>query len=500
MNTPGIIFSLGGLRLTQYGLCIALGLLAGYLLAQYQARAYGIRMRSLKRVYLSMLLGMAVGARLIYVAVNFSFYGQNISALFKLWEGGYSVMGAVLGAIAGLSVGAGRRGFKRALDVVMPALLATLAIWRLGELATWQGRGLMLGEGAPGFPLTVANSQGRRCLAVCIYETVAALAILGYALPYRHRRPAGDIGLMCLALLGLSQIPLESMRNDNFLALGFVKIDQLQAALLALGVTVVFLRGHIRAGRSRLSGFGALVVSLAMIGMCVAEEFKLDDSPYPMYNYAMLALYALVMAISAQFLRIGWRAAQPGSAQKRRDSNRRAPEWNNSTSRDPRLSHSYYPAGRDGRSMSYHERLVASERRNATESGVQHVAQRPASGDAQYGTWRNLANGTQSGAQRGATGAVRNSAQRGTASASQYGAQRDSTWASRYGAQRGSTGAAQYSAQRTASEDSHYGTWRNIPGNSQYSAQKPAYQTGKSSDEQSTRYSSGSRTYDARRR
>lgn len=213
-----------------------------------------------------------------------------------------------------------------------------------------------------------------------------------------------------------------------------------------------------------------------MIDMCVAEEFKLDDSPYPMYNYAMLALYALVMAISAQFLRIGWRAAQPGSAQKRRDPNRRAPEWNNSTSRDPRLSHSYYPAGRDGRSMSYHERLVASERRNATESGVQHVAQRPASGDAQYGTWRNLANGTQSGAQRNSTGAVQS------------------------GAQRGSTGAAQYSAQRTASEDSHYGTWRNIPGNSQYTAHQSTYQTGKSSDEQSTRYSSGSRTYDARRR
>ena len=121
--------------MTQYGLCIALGLLAGYLLAQYQARAYGIRMRSLKRVYLSMLLGMAVGARLIYVAVNFSFYGQNISALFKLWEGGYSVMGAVLGAIAGLSVGAGRRGFKRALDVVMPALAGDAG--DMGGWANW---------------------------------------------------------------------------------------------------------------------------------------------------------------------------------------------------------------------------------------------------------------------------------------------------------------------------------------------------------------------------
>ncbi len=408
MNTPGIIFTLGGLRLTQYGLCIALGLLAGYLMAQYQARAYGIRLSALRRVFLGALIGMAVGARLVYALVNFSFYGQNPGALIRLWEGGYSVMGAMLGGVIGLGASAGRRGFRRALDVMVPALLAVLAIWRLGELATWQGRGLMLDDGAPGFPLTVANSQGRRCLAVCVYEAIAALAIMGYALPRRQGRPAGDVGLMCLALLGLSQVPLESMRNDDFLALGFVKIDQVLAMVMALAVILTFLRGYLRAGRGAPGGYGALAVALAMIGLCVAEEFRLDDSQNPLHNYAMLGLYTCVMAICVQFLRLGWRAAQRSGGSARRESRAMAPGWRNAAPRDPRLSHAYYPAGRDGRTMSYRERLAASERRAAAESGVEHISQRPGAqrdyrradeDDPRYGTWRNTAGGSQYGAQ-----------------------------------------------------------------------------------------------------
>lgn len=493
MNTPGIILSLGGLRLTQYGLCIALGLLAGYLMAQYQARTYNIRMRSLNRVYLSTLLGMAVGARLMYVAVNFSFYGQNMGALWRLWEGGYSVMGAMLGAVAGLGVGAGRRGFKRALDVVMPALLAILAIWRLGELSTWQGRGLMLGDGAPGFPLTVANSQGRRCLAVCIYETVVALVILGYALPRRQGKPAGAIGLTCLALMGLCQIPLESMRNDDFLALGFVKMDQLQAALLAVGVTAVFLRGHIRAGFSKAGGYGAFALSLAMIGMCVAEEFKLDDSQYPMYNYAMLGLYSCVMAVSALFLRRGWCAAQAGSAPARSNAPRRAPEWNNSAARDPRLSHSYYPAGRDGRSMSYHERLVATERRAAAESGVQHIAPRTADG-RQYTASRSSAGDGQYAASRSSAGDGQYGTWRNSMGGGQYGDRRGDSSGAQYRAQRDALGSAQYGA-RSSAADEHYGTWRTLSGN----AQQP-YRSGSAEYEPTRRYSPDARTYDARRK
>ena len=308
MSTPGTIIALGGLRLTAYGLIVALGILAGYLLAQRQGHLARIRDSALQKAFFFMLIGALVCSRALFVAVQYGFYQEYPQALLKAWEGGYSVMGALVGALAGLRMATGRRGFRRALDTMAPALALTLAICRLAELSCYQGRGMIIESGAWGFPFTIRNSQDMDCLAICIYEALGALAVMLYGLGGYRARPAGDRGLMCMMLLGLMQVPLESMRTDEFLALGFVKMDQLAAMLLAVGVLITFLVGHIRAGRGRPQGFVALGISLLMVGLCVNEEFRIDGSPNLALNYTLLFAYVLVIAVCGGYLRLGWRA------------------------------------------------------------------------------------------------------------------------------------------------------------------------------------------------
>lgn len=308
MSTPGTIIALGGFRLTAYGLIVALGILAGYLLAQRQGHLARIRDSALQKAFFFMLTGALVCSRALFVAVQYSFYQEYPQALLKVWEGGYSVMGALTGALIGLRVATGRRGFRRALDTMAPALALTLAICRLAELSCYQGRGMIIESGAWGFPFTIRNSQDMDCLAICIYEALGALAVMLYGLGGYRARPSGDRGLMCMMLLGLMQVPLESMRTDEFLALGFVKMDQLAAMLLAVGVLVTFLIGHIRAGRGNPQGFVALGISLLMVGLCVNEEFRIDGSPNLALNYTLLFAYVLVIAVCGGYLRLGWRA------------------------------------------------------------------------------------------------------------------------------------------------------------------------------------------------
>ncbi|MGN1070532.1 MAG: prolipoprotein diacylglyceryl transferase family protein [Candidatus Fimadaptatus sp.] len=309
MSTPGTIIALGSFRLTAYGLIVALGILAGYLLAQRQGHLARIRDSALQKAFFFMLTGALVCSRALFVAVQYGFYQEYPQALLKAWEGGYSVMGALTGALIGLRVATGRRGFRRALDTMAPALALTLAICRLAELSCYQGRGMIIESGAWGFPFTIRNSQGLDCLAICIYEALGALAVMLYGLGGYRARPSGDRGLMCMMLLGLMQVPLESMRTDEFLALGFVKMDQLAAMLLAVGVLATFLIGHIRAGRGKPQGFVALGISLLMVGLCVNEEFRIDGSPNLALNYTLLFAYVLVIAVCGGYLRLGWRAS-----------------------------------------------------------------------------------------------------------------------------------------------------------------------------------------------
>lgn len=344
MDTPGTIFALGDVRLTGYGLMIALGLLAGYMLSRRQSERKHIRMSALEKVYLFALLGAMILGRAVYVISNVGFFGEYPAAILRIWEGGISSMGAAAGAILGTRLGAGRRGFRRALDTLAPGLLLTLAISRLGELTCWQGRGMIVSGGI--FPLTIGNSQGARCLAVCVYEAVIALGLMAYALR-KDSKPAGCVGFTCIMLLSLAQVPLESMRSDDFLAMGFVKVDQLISMIMAVTVIVMFLRGHLRAHKNSIFGFTALGIAIVMVVMCVVEEFRIDGSANPALNYFMLCIYVFIMAGCGMYLRMGWRADPETHPQTRPHST--APMYTNN-----RRTSTYYPDMRESSALNTH--------------------------------------------------------------------------------------------------------------------------------------------------
>ena len=180
MTTRAVIFRLGGITVTMYGVLVALGIALGYIISLYEADKRRIRTTGIEHVTLYMLIGGIVVSRLYYVIVNFGFFTQHPLALIRPWEGGWSVMGALLGAVVGLRLATGAKGFAKALDTFMPGLLATLAIWRLAELFTWSGRGMIVGENGYAFPFPIQNVQGLNCEPVCIYEVAVALIVIWY--------------------------------------------------------------------------------------------------------------------------------------------------------------------------------------------------------------------------------------------------------------------------------------------------------------------------------
>lgn len=389
MDTPGTIFTLGGIRLTAYGLIAALGLFAGYYLAQRQASARGIKDSALQKTYFFALIGALILARCAYVIANTGFYRSYPAAALRLWEGGYSIFGGILGAVLGARLGAGRRGFLEALDTLTPPMLLTLAIWRLGELTTWQGRGMILGDSALGFPLVLKNSQGLDCLAVCVYEAVLALLLCAYSMRRSGARPSGDRSMMSLMLLGLCQVPLESMRTDEFLEIGFVKLDQLLAMAIAVTMLSKFARGYLRSERNERTGYIALALSAAMIGLCIAQEFHLDGSANPALDYALLGAYALIMAACGWLLRAGWREAHAGSGAAERSSSRL---------RDRRIAPAYYPAQYGDAARAAGQRTAAAGsyrdmlRASSGEDDDPFRVGSPARGNYRYGSAQSSSN------------------------------------------------------------------------------------------------------------
>ncbi len=128
------ITNLGPLQLKFYGLALTASFLVGTYLSMRRARRVGVSEDLI--VWLSLLvLGLAVvGSRTLYVVTHLDEFGNAPLEYFKLWEGGLSMYGGVLAAVAGglVFLRARTRRIWLVCDVVAPSVALGEAITRLG--------------------------------------------------------------------------------------------------------------------------------------------------------------------------------------------------------------------------------------------------------------------------------------------------------------------------------------------------------------------------------
>ena len=304
MNELIIPFSIGSLPVTAFALCLTLGALLGSAVTV----ARGPRRLGLD-ASLSLCLATipcaVIGARLLYLLTNLQYIQIDLNYplfafLWRLWEGGYTLYGAVLGGMAGIWLCARllHKPFAVLIDLASPGAALALAFARLGEFFTSQGLGKIVdAESLQFFPLAVPDTWGDWVMPVFFYEAVAAaiIAIVAWQL-LRRGAPAAEVAIV---LLGLTQVILESWRMDEFIRFGFVRFNQIVSAVLMAAVLALRI---VRAVRAR--GWSAwqtirIVLYFLGIGVIIAIEFALDKSTIDnRLLYVIMAGTLAVMGIS----------------------------------------------------------------------------------------------------------------------------------------------------------------------------------------------------------
>src|SRR6267142_476093 len=129
------LFGFGPFPVRWYGILMATSIVVGLWLAHRQAKREGLPADDIISVGQWSILAGIIGARLYEVIFNWDYYGQHLSKIPAVWEGGLAMHGGlIVGPLVGVLL-AWKWGVPilKGLDVIAPAMVLGQAIGRWGN-------------------------------------------------------------------------------------------------------------------------------------------------------------------------------------------------------------------------------------------------------------------------------------------------------------------------------------------------------------------------------
>lgn len=100
LSSPGqIAFNFGHLQIRWYGIFIAGAFLACYFVAEHLVKKYNLDLNHFNNLVFLILIFSVIFARLYFVGCNLDYFKNHLNEIPKIWLGGQSIHGGILGAV-----------------------------------------------------------------------------------------------------------------------------------------------------------------------------------------------------------------------------------------------------------------------------------------------------------------------------------------------------------------------------------------------------------------
>ena len=251
------LFTIGNWSVPTYTVLLDLGLILGLVLAYFEGRRLLQSGETGLDLGLWAIIGGVIGGRAAYVIANLSAFQEEPIRAIRLWEGGLSFHGGVLGGLLVLLLFAlfrdrglpsGRNSFWRLADVLTPGVAVGIAF---GWAACLMG-GCAYGALGEGFGYAVLPDlfgvAAPRFATQAVALGFSLLLAAGIWLLRGHWPFPGASFLLYGLLYFAGQFFLEFTRGDEAIYLGSLRLAQIiDLALVlaaALGLLLLWWRGE----------------------------------------------------------------------------------------------------------------------------------------------------------------------------------------------------------------------------------------------------------------
>ncbi len=192
---PIVHVPIGPLRISPHGVGIAVGFLIGASLMLPESRRKGVSDEDVYALLTRAAIGAIIGARVAYVANHFSQY-DSVIEVFKVWEGGISLLGGIFGAILLAMPKARSMGHSvwKLLDAAAPGLALGIVVGRVGDLVVADHLGkptdFFLGYECPAAETASPCVVGEVVHQTALYDMILTAGLLALLLVLRRRSRA----------------------------------------------------------------------------------------------------------------------------------------------------------------------------------------------------------------------------------------------------------------------------------------------------------------------
>ncbi|KZE36427.1 prolipoprotein diacylglyceryl transferase [Bhargavaea cecembensis] len=245
-----IAFSLGPIDVRWYGILIATGIVLGFLVVQREAVKRGLHPDFMTDFLIWAVPISIVGARLYYVIFQWEYYQNDPGKIFRIWEGGLAIHGALIAAVITAIIYTRKHGvsFWKVADITAPGLLIGQILGRWGNFVNQEAHGDAVPDdwwGYSALPDWIVNQMtidGVTYHPTFLYESVWNLVgLLLILFVLRRMNPErGVIFLFYIAWYSFGRFFIEGMRTDSLMASG-LKAAQVVSIIGFFGAILIYL-------------------------------------------------------------------------------------------------------------------------------------------------------------------------------------------------------------------------------------------------------------------
>lgn len=244
------LLTIGNFEIKWYSVLILVGMIIGYIGVIRESNKFKIDKNFIINIIFWTVIFGIIGARLYYVAFNWDFYGNNLTEIYKTWNGGLAIHGGII--LGGLTVLIYCKKYKfssgKILDIFAPFILLAQAIGRWGNFFNSEAYGNLTSYAQlkslyiPEFIIKGMKINGYYYLPMFYFESL--WCILGFIILLFIRRiktiKNGQIVCLYIMWYSFGRFFIEMYRTDSLLV-GDIRVAQVISVALFIGAYIVLL-------------------------------------------------------------------------------------------------------------------------------------------------------------------------------------------------------------------------------------------------------------------